>query len=171
MTANQPVDDTLLIREMELADVAPTYELGQRIFTADRWPTLYRTWDEYEVVSLYANERPNCLVAERDGLIVGFALGSILEKRGEPWTYGYLLWLGVDPGTSRRGIGRQLIDALTTRFIDAGVRMMLVDTQADNEAALALFRRVGFGNERPHVYLSRNLTTHPEYQRLRNGDG
>lgn len=162
-------DGPQIIREMELADVAPTFELGQKIFTADRWPTLYRTWDEYEVVTLYANERPNCLVADCDGAIAGFALGSILEKRGEPWTYGYLLWLGVDPKVTRRGLGRQLIHALTIRFIEAGARMMLVDTEADNEAALALFRKVGFGHERPHVYLSRNLTGHPDYQRLRNG--
>ena len=162
-------DTTIEIRQMELADVAPTYGLGQKLFTADRWPTLYRTWDEYEVVSLYANERSNCLVADLDGTVVGFALGSILEKRGEPWTYGYLLWLGVDPQQTRQGLGQQLIEALTVRFIAAGARMMLVDTEADNHAAVALFHRVGFNNEQPHVYLSRNLTDHPEYLRLRNG--
>ncbi len=157
------------IRQMELADVAPTFRLGQELFTADRWPTLYRTWDEYEVVSLYANERTHCLVADRDTAIVGFALGSVIEKRGEPWTYGYLLWLGVDPKQTRQGLGRKLIDALTLRFINAGVRMVLVDTEADNHGAVALFRRVGFNHERPHVYLSLNLTTHPEYLNLRNG--
>jgi ribosomal protein S18 acetylase RimI-like enzyme len=156
---------------MELADVAPTFELGQQLFTADRWPTLYRTWDEYEVVSLYANERPNCLVADRAGEVVGFALGSILEKRGEPWTYGYLLWLGVDPGLTRQGLGGRLIEALAVRFIDGGARMMLVDTEADNHAAVALFRRTGFGHERPHLYLSRNLTAHPDYLRRRDEEG
>ena len=168
--ANIKIEDSVEIRQMKIADVAPTFELGQSLFTADRWPTLYRTWDEYEVVSLYANERRNCLVADRDGEIVGFALGSVLEKRGEPWTYGYLLWLGVDSSSTRRGLGGQLIEALTSRFIDAGVRMMLVDTEADNHAAVALFRRVGFSHERPHVYLSRNLTTIPEYMRHREED-
>ena len=155
------------IRQMELADVAATFELGQQLFTADRWPTLYRTWDEYEVVSLYANERSNCLVADCDGEIVGFTLGSILEKRGEAWTYGYLLWLGVHPKMARQGIGSRLVEELTVRFIEGGARMMLADTEDDNHAALSLFRRLGFGGERPHVYLSRNLTHHPEYRRLR----
>ena len=117
---NHPSGPSVEIRQMGLADVAPTFELGQQLFTADRWPTLYRTWDEYEVVSLYANERRNCLVADCDGEIVGFALGSVLEKRGEPWTYGYMLWLGVAPRMKRRGLGRQLIERLTLRFIDAG---------------------------------------------------
>jgi ribosomal protein S18 acetylase RimI-like enzyme len=159
------------IRQMELADLPATFELGQKLFTADRWPTLYRTWDEYEVVSLYANERKNCLVADLDGEIQGFALGSILEKRGEPWTYGYLLWLGVDPQHKRKGLGRLLIDELTVRFIEAGARMMLVDTEAENRAAVNLFRSVGFNHQRPHVYLSRNLTDHPEYLRHRDEEG
>ena len=167
---NDSFDAHVEVRQMELVDVAPTFQLGQQIFTADRWPTLYRTWDEYEVVSLYANERNHCLVADFEGKIVGFALGSVLEKRGEPWTYGYLLWLGVDPAMKRRGLGRRLIEALTLRFIDAGVRMMLADTEDDNRAALALFRSVGFGNERPHVYVSRNLTQHPEYASRRRDD-
>jgi ribosomal protein S18 acetylase RimI-like enzyme len=164
-------EPSIEVRQMELKDVAPTFELGQALFTAGRWPTLYRTWDEYEVVSLYANQRDNCLVADAGGAVVGFALGSILEKRGEPWTYGYLLWIGVDPRQSRRGLGRRLIEALMERFIAAGARMMLVDTEGDNRAALALFRSVGFDHERPHVYLRLNLTQHPEYRRLRGEDG
>jgi hypothetical protein len=36
---------------------------------------------------------------------------------------------------------------------------------------LALFRRVGFDHERPHVYLRLNLTQHPEYRRLRGEEG
>jgi ribosomal protein S18 acetylase RimI-like enzyme len=160
-------DSVAEVRQMELADVAPTFALGQTLFTADRWPTLYRTWDEYEVVSLYANARDTCLVADCNGGIVGFALGSILEKRGEPWTYGYLLWLGVSQDMIRQGLGRRLVEEMALRFIKAGARMMLVDTEADNHAAAALFRSVGFGNERPHVYLSRNLTDHPEYLRRR----
>lgn len=156
---------------MELADVAPTFALGQELFTADRWPTLYRIWDEYEVVSLYANERSNCLVADHDGEIVGFALGSILEKRGEPWTYGHLLWLGVHPKVLRRGVGKRLIEELARRFVEAGARMMLVDTEADNDAAISLFRSVGFGNDRPHVYLSWNLTSHEEYRRRKSEEG
>lgn len=168
---NTSREPSIEIRQMELKDVAPTFELGQTLFTADRWPTLYRTWDEVEVVSLYANQRDNCLVADSGSAVVGFALGSILEKRGEPWTYGYLLWLGVHQQLTRHGIACRLIDALTLRFITAGARMILVDTEADNSAALALFRQVGFDHERPHVYLSLNLTDHPEYRRIRGEAG
>jgi ribosomal protein S18 acetylase RimI-like enzyme len=48
-------------------------------------------------------------------------------------------------------------------FIDRDARLMLVDTAASNHAALAFFRRSGFGQEIRHVYLSQNLENHPRY--------
>lgn len=155
------------IREMELEDIAPVFALGERIYTAEDWPTLYRTWDEYELVSLYASDRDTCLVAELEGKIVGFVLGTLLEKRRGTWVYGYVQWLGVDPDQGRRGIGASLIEEIRERFIDDGARMLLVDTEADNEPALRLFDKMGFDQEHPHVYLSMNLTHHPDYVRKR----
>jgi ribosomal protein S18 acetylase RimI-like enzyme len=45
--------------------------------------------------------------------------------------------------------------------------MMIVDTDAENAPAISFFRHHGFVNEDQHVYLSKNLTSHPGYQRLR----
>lgn len=157
----------LEIREMELEDIAPVFALGEHLFTAARWPTLYRTWDEYELLNLFASDGETCLVAELEGRIVGFALGSLLEKRKGPWTYGYLAWLGVEPELGRRGIGHQLVEELRERFIDMGARMLLVDTEADNDAALRLFRKLGFGHPRAHVYMTMNLTKERDYLRRR----
>jgi len=52
---------------------------------------------------------------------------------------------------------------LTGLFIDYDARIMLVDTAAKNHAALAFFRRNGFGQEIRHVYLSQNLENDPRY--------
>jgi ribosomal protein S18 acetylase RimI-like enzyme len=43
--------------------------------------------------------------------------------------------------------------------------MLLVDTEKDNEAALDLFRSLGFGNASEHVYLTLNLTNEADYLR------
>jgi ribosomal protein S18 acetylase RimI-like enzyme len=155
------------IREMELDDLPAVYALGEKLFTAERWPNLYRTWDEYELVDFFSSDGEFCLVAETDDQIVGFVLGSLIEKRRSAWTYGWLVWVGIDPEVNRRGIGTRLLNQLTEQFIEDGARMMIVDTETENKEALQFFRKHGFGDEIEHVYLSRNLTTHPEYLRRR----
>ncbi len=56
---------------------------------------------------------------------------------------------------------------LTDLFIEAGARMMLVDTDAENERAVHFFERSGFGHPVEHVFMSKNLTTLPKYQKHR----
>lgn len=159
------------IREAELEDLSQVFALGERLFTADLWPTLYRTWDEYEVVELFATDGDTCLVAEMEGKVVGFALGTLIEKRRSSWTYGYLLWLGVDPDVGRRGVGARLVRRITDVFIQNGARMLLVDTDADNERAIEFFKAQGFGNLSEHVYLTKNLTRDPGYAKQRRRGG
>ena len=151
------------IREMSLSDLPAIYALGERLFPADKWPALYRTWDEYELAVHFASDSETCLVADLDDTVVGFALGTLLEKRGSAWTYGYLLWLGVDTEVSRKGIAARLFERMTDLFIKLGARMIMVDTDAENEPALAFFRSQGFGQETPHRFLSRNLSHDPDY--------
>lgn len=157
----------IAIREMQLEDLAGVYALGETVFTADRWPSLYRTWDEYEPVGLFQSDGEFCLVAERNARLAGFALGSLIDKRHSAWSYGYLTWLAVDPSLKRSGIASRLISAITDAFIRAGARMMIVDTDARNKPAIKLFRKHDFLNEDLHVYLSKNLTGHRDYRRLR----
>lgn len=157
----------LEIREMELEDLPAVYALGETVFTADRWPSLYRTWDEYEPVGLFYSDGEYCFVAERNKKLAGFVLGSLIDKRNTAWSYGYLTWLAIDPELKRGGIATQLIAAITDAFIHAGARMMIVDTDAKNKPAIKLFRKHGFLNEDRHVYLSKNLSSHPKYKNLR----
>ena len=159
--------NSVVIREICLADLPAIYELGERLFPADKWPALYRTWDEYELAVHFASDSETCLVAELDEKVVGFALGTLLEKSGSAWNYGYLLWLGVDPAIVRQGIAARLFERMTELFIKLGARMIMVDTDAENEAALAFFRNQGFGQETAHVFLSRNLSHDPDYLRHR----
>jgi ribosomal protein S18 acetylase RimI-like enzyme len=145
------------IREMELDDLPAVYALGEALFTADRYTSLYRTWDEYELAELFASDADNCLVAERDGRIVGFILGTVIDKRKSAWTYGWVLWLGVDEEHGRGGVATKLLDKLTERFRAAGARILIADTDAANEPALTFFGKHGFAQPRKHVYLEKNL--------------
>ncbi len=159
--------DDLDIREMELEDLPAVFSLGESLFTADRWPTLYRTWDEYELVGLFSSDSDFCFVAELDGVVVGFAVGTLIEKRRSAWKYGWLLWLGTDPRYRRLGVAKRLVDRFTEQCIDEGARMMLVDTAADNRGAIRFFEKEGYGKAEQHLYMSKNLTNLPSYRRRR----
>jgi ribosomal protein S18 acetylase RimI-like enzyme len=160
-------DTGYAIREMALKDLPEVFALGLRLFTAERWPTLYRSWDQYEIVELFGSDGEFCLVAETEHRIVGFALGTLMEKYGSPWRYGWLLWLGISQRYRGRGIAARLLNRLADLFIEHGARIMLVDTDAANEQALKFFRKQGFGNDLMHVYLSKNFEEHPSYIELR----
>lgn len=150
----------LMIREMEIDDFPGVFHLGEQLFRAQRVPNLYRTWDEFEVISLYQGDPELCLVAEVDERIVGFVLGSTISKSHSAWKYGHLVWLGVEPSFQRKNIATKLFNRLRDLMLENGVRMLLVDTEADDMAALRFFQKVGFGNPEKHIYMTLNLAAH-----------
>ncbi len=156
--------EAIYVRELGIDDIAPVYHLGESLFTSDLYPYLYRTWDEWEVIGLYNTDPEYCLVAETDGELAGFILGTIITKAS--WTYGYILWLGVSPKYQRRGVADKLVDKVVARMIEDGARFMLVDTDPTNTSALKFFSRKGFGNTRQHIFLSMNLSKHEYYGKL-----
>ena len=80
-------------------------------------------------------------VATVDDQVVGYAITGRAGRRG------YLQRLAVDPSVQRRGIGAALVlDALRWLRRWRAERAM-VNTQLDNEGALALYERVGFRRE------------------------
>lgn len=145
------------IRPLEFDDLSPVYHLGAKLFTAAKWPVLYRTWDQYEILERFIGDPGLCVVAESNEEIVGFAIGTIIEKSS--WSYGYLLWLGVDERMQSLGVGKKLHDKMERLFIKEGARIMMIDTASDNEKALAFFKRQGFDNIEEHVYLTKSLST------------
>lgn len=157
------------IREMDIDDLATVFHLGEQLFQASEAPNLYRTWDEYEVVDLFQGESEHCLVAEADGELLGFALGTTISKTRSAWKYGHLVWLGVKPGAQRSGIAERLFNRFLEVMLDDNVRMLIVDTEADNHAALRFFRKQGFANPQAHTYLHMNLDAHRQSRRARSG--
>lgn len=150
------------IRQMEIDDIPGVFHLGEKLFTARTFPTLYRTWDEFEVVSRFQTDTDYCYVAtmeEEDGSerLAGFALGTIIEKSKSSWKYGWLLWLGTDPTIHRGGVATQLFKNFRNLMAEEGCRILIVDTEADNEPALTFFEKLGFDDKEEHVYLSMNI--------------
>lgn len=145
------------IRCMTIDDIAPVFHLGEKLFTLEFSPNLYRTWDEYEVISNYQSDPEFCFVAEDDDKIVGFLISTIISKPLTSWRYGYLIWLGVTQSHQSEGVASRLFHHFRNTMIKNGVRMLLVDTEADNISALRFFDKMGFEKPKKHIYLSLNL--------------
>ncbi len=151
-------DETPRIREMDIDDFPEVFHIGEEVFTADYSRSLYRTWDEFEITTLYNSDTELCLVAEVGERIVGFALGTTVKKHNSPWKYGYLVWLGVRRDVQKGRVGSRLYNEIKRRMVEQGVRMMIIDTSADNRAAINFFRKQGFDDVQEHLYMSLNLT-------------
>lgn len=160
--------ERLRIREMTIDDLSVVFHMGEEIFTSEYSPSMYRTWDEYEITTLFNSDSELCLVAEIDEEIVGFALGTTVEKQHSAWKYGYLVWLGVKKGIQKGGVGDKLFREIKRRMIEQGVRMMLIDTDAENQAGINFFKKQGFGNVQQHVYMSLNLSKQVRRKREKN---
>ena len=152
---------SIIIREMTVEDIPAIVALGNEVFSAEKSPTLYRAWEEAEVLRVYTAYKSTCMVADKHGEVVGFALGTLLDKPGSSWRYGWLEWLGVNPACKRQRVARRLLKQLREKFVELEVRIMLVDTYEGNRPALSLFRNFGFEKEIKHVDLSMNLDSHP----------
>ncbi len=150
-------EETPRIREMTVDDFPEVFHIGEEVFTAEYSQSLYRTWDEYEITTLFNSDTELCLVAETKGRILGFALGTTVKKHNSPWKYGYLVWLGVRRDTQKGQVGSRLFKEIKRRMKEQGVRMIIIDTSADNEPAVRFFQKQGFGDIQEHVYMTLNM--------------
>ncbi len=146
------------IRQLEIDDIASVYHLGEELFTSEEFPILYRTWDPYEVTDYFTSDPDYCLVAEAEGRIVGFLLATTIEKEGTAWKkYGYVGWIGVDEAFQGTNLGRRLYKRLEDRLQEDGVRMIIADTEGDNEGAITFFKALGFSPRSEHLWLAKTL--------------
>ncbi|MBN1848852.1 MAG: GNAT family N-acetyltransferase [Deltaproteobacteria bacterium] len=159
------------IRQMEIDDIAKVFHLGETLFKAGEAPNTYRTWDEYEVIELFYGDVEFCSVAVLKKKIIGFALGSTITKSHSAWKYGHLIWLGVDPAHQQMGVAEKLFKRFKEVMLKENVRMLVVDTEAENIPALKLFRKLGFRNPQQHIYLTMNLESERQLLKKRENGG
>jgi len=68
----------------------------------------------------------------------------------------------VSPDVQRLGVGRKLYSAFEELMMEEKVRMLIIDTQADNVPAIRFFTSMGFGSQSDHFYFSRKAEPIPE---------
>lgn len=154
-------DVKVRIKPMVIDDLAPAFHLGEKLFTLKNLPNLYRIWDEYEIIDFYNSSSDYCLSAFVEGRLVGFLLGTVIEKTKRQ-KYGYLVWTGVHNDFNGMGVASALFEEFKELMIKENVSTIIVDTQADNKHAIEFFQRKGFKDPQDHVYMTMELKQHAD---------
>lgn len=110
------------------------------------------SWSDGEIHSLLSKPGVFGFVArqagKRDSPPVGFVLARMAADEAE------ILTIAVDRRWRRRGIGRQLMDAVLRHLHAEGIVSLFLEVSENNVAALSLYRRLGFMpvGQRPGYY-------------------
>ena len=90
------------------------------------------------MASLIGDRETVALVAHDASRLQGFAVMQFGDARA------HLVLLCVEPSQRQRGIGRRLTEWLLDSARVAGIESIGLELRADNAAALAFYRRLGF---------------------------
>jgi len=93
-------------------------------------------WSERVFRDELAAENRIYLAAEEDG-VVGFAGAMLVADEA------HVTNLLVDPAWRRQGIGFELMKSLIEAAVEAGARHLTLEVRSRNEAARALYARIG----------------------------
>jgi ribosomal protein S18 acetylase RimI-like enzyme len=88
--------------------------------------------------------RLRAFVAEDKGAFVGFAITMTVPASLRLGHFWQIRDLFVLPNLRRRGVGRMLLDSIRAEAIKAGALRLVLQTEADNTAALRLYAESGY---------------------------
>jgi ribosomal-protein-alanine N-acetyltransferase len=95
-------------------------------------------WEPANFRRLVAPPAEHCRVAELEGRVVGYWIGSRIDDEAE------LANLAVDPNVRRVGVGALLLEDFL-RHVGAVARTtVFLEVRASNAPAMVLYRRFGF---------------------------
>lgn len=127
--------ENVQIRKMTAADLTRVLEIAASLPELPRWPHAAYL----DALNPESTPRRIVLVAVRLDEVEGFTVASLLLPQAE------LESIAVTAGSQRRGLGGMLFDALLSELRTAGTVQINLEVRVSNDAALAFYRRAGFG--------------------------
>lgn len=125
------------------ADVPAVAALEAEAFPHDAWP--YGYLEQAVAGELHGT---GIHLAERDGVVVGYAITSVVFEIAE------LQRIAVAPGHRRGGVAGALLSAVLADAGRRGAERLLLEVRETNTGALAFYERAGFVeiDRRPRYY-------------------
>jgi ribosomal-protein-alanine N-acetyltransferase len=121
----------MIVRAAEPSDISKLNALEQKLFSIDNYP-LSRGSIAYHV-------RNNLLyVAEIDGDIAGYILVLIKRKNAKLYS------IGISEAYRGKKIAQKLLGLILKKLLSLGFKHLLLEVRIDNNAAIALYKKVGF---------------------------
>lgn len=132
---------TVTVEPMRWWHVDAVHGLESALFPSDAW-SREQFWSEL------AQATRSYVVAMDHGAVVGYAGVFCLPPDADIQT------VGVDAGRQGRGIARLMLESLLADVDAAGATHTMLEVRAGNDAALALYGRLGFAeiSRRPRYY-------------------
>jgi tRNA threonylcarbamoyl adenosine modification protein YeaZ/ribosomal-protein-alanine acetyltransferase len=140
-----PPDAVIQVRIMREEDLDEVVMVAASLRQAPFWPReAYRA-----ALDPDATPRRIALVVDIGGKVAGLAVASLIPPQVELET------IAVDTHYQRCGLARRLFEELAGRLRLAGITEIILEVRASNQAALGLYRRLGFveTGRRPGYYV------------------
>lgn len=113
-------------------------------------------WSENSIASELCNSLSMWLVAETDGIVVGYVGSQTVMDETD------MMNIAVHPECRRQGVAAALVNALIASLKDAGSHSLTLEVRASNAPARALYDMLGF----QQVGLRRNYYHNPKEDAL-----
>ena len=128
------------IIKMSDAHVAQVAQLEKLCFSAP--------WSENAVASELTNPLSLWLVAEDTGTVAGYVGSQTVMGEAD------MMNVAVHPDYRRQGIAEALIRSLIAQLAEKGAYCLTLEVRTSNEAAIALYQKLGFVQvgRRPNYY-------------------
>lgn len=120
----------MIIRNMTRADLSAVCAIEQAIFS--------EPWSEEDFRQSMENQNNDYLVAEIDGVVVGYC--GYWGVAGEGDIYN----VAVKKDCRRKQIGRRLLEHLIERAENRGITALTLEVRSSNEPAICLYEALGF---------------------------
>ena len=137
----------MIVREAEPRDAAALTALVVALNAQQGDPTDRITEARVQADLIARGAGGRCVVAERDGALVGYATGFPTYESGFAARGMYVGDLFVVEHARRQGVARALLAALGRAVLEAGGDHLWLTAKPWNAAAHALYRRLGAAGE------------------------